>query len=455
MNNLFSIFQPAPPAEPIQDPDKVQNEYRYWRWRIFYSMFIGYALFYFTRKSFTFAMPAMIDNLGFDKSQLGFLATLLSLTYGLSKFVNGIFGDKSNARMVMSIGLILTGVFNILFGLSSSIWLFAIFWTLNGWFQGFGWPPCARLLTHWYSRSERGSWWSMWNISHNVGGAMIPIIAAFFAMHMGWRWAMYAPGIMTILAGFYLLNRLRDTPESLGLPEIEEYRNDPELNQQKKQSKKALSTKEILFTYILSNKWIWLLAFAYFFVYIVRTGFNDWTALFLVQNKSYSQMSANFCVSLFEIGGFVGSLAAGFASDHLFKARRAPVNILFAFGILASVLFFWQIPAGYPYLDGLAMFLIGFTIFGPQMLIGIAAAELSHKKAAATATGFVGWFAYAGAAAAGWPLGKVLDVSWEGFFVVMTACSLVSLFLLFPLMRAEPAPEILEDEPHAEPATSN
>ena len=83
----------------------------------------------------------------------------------------------------MSVGLILTGVCNILFGMSSSIWALTIFWGLNGAFQGWGWPPCARLLTHWYSQNERGRWWSTWNVSHNFGGALIPIIAASSASY--------------------------------------------------------------------------------------------------------------------------------------------------------------------------------------------------------------------------------------------------------------------------------
>ncbi len=58
-------------------------------------------------------------------------------------------------------------------------------------------------------------------------------------------------------------------------------------------------------------------------------------------------------------------------------------------------------------------FTIGFFVFGPQMLIGMAAAECSHKEAAGAATGFVGLFAYLGASLAGWPLAKVLDTALE------------------------------------------
>ena len=189
---IFNLLIPDPLLEEIQDDKLVRKKYRYWRLRTFYGMYIGYAFYYFTRKSFTFAIPSMLED-GFSFSELGMLGSILSITYGISKFVSGVMGDKSNPRYFMSIGLILTGIFNIGFALSSTWILLAVFWGLNAWFQGWGWPGCAKLLTHWYSQSERGRWWSIWNTSHNLGGAVIPIIIAFIAHHYGWRFSMFIP----------------------------------------------------------------------------------------------------------------------------------------------------------------------------------------------------------------------------------------------------------------------
>ena len=177
-----------------------------------------------------------------------------------------------------------------------------------------------------------------------------------------------------------------------------------------------------------------MLAVAYFFVYIVRTGVNDWTALFLLETKGYNQLESNGFVSMFEIGGFFGNLCAGWSSDHLFDAKRGPVNILFSIGMLIALGAFWFVPPGYPVFDTCSMFLIGFMVFGPQMMIGMAAAELSHKKAAATSTGFIGCFAYVGAAAAGYPLGKITqELGWNAYFICLLTCSILAVFCLIPL----------------------
>lgn len=454
---IFNFLKPAQHLKEIEDPNEVKKEYKYWRLRIFYGMFIGYIFYYFTRKSFTFAMPALMADLGFDKTDLGILGSVLYISYGLSKFASGVISDQSNPRYFMAFGLIITGITNILFGLSSSLLLFALFWGLNGWFQGWGWPPCARLLTHWYSKSERGTWWSVWSTSHNVGGFLIPILAGACAEYFGWRYAMFVPGVICVVMGFFLINRLRDTPQSLGLPPIEKFRNDYAVSQKEAvKAEKELTTKEILFDYVLTNKWVWMLAIASFFVYVVRMAINDWSALYLIETKNYSMIKANACVSLFEIGGLFGMLIAGWLSDKLHSGRRGPMNVLFSLGMVASVVLLWRFPEFGAWMDSVALFSIGFFLFGPQMLIGLAAAELSHKKAAGTASGFAGWFAYFGAAAAGYPLGKIAqDHGWQGYFVILTACGLITVLLFLPMWKAQAkTPKDETPPPALEPASN-
>jgi OPA family sugar phosphate sensor protein UhpC-like MFS transporter len=146
---------------------------------------------------------------------------------------------------------------------------------------------------------------------------------------------------------------------------------------------------------------------------------------------------------MLEIGGFIGTIVAGWGSDKLFAGNRVPMNIIFMLGIFVSVLLIWLLRIDSYLFNATCFFFIGFFIFGPQMLIGIAAAESAHKDSAGAATGFVGIFGYLGAGLSGWPLAKVLETwSWDGFFVVLSATTLASAFLLLPLVvkprRAEP-----------------
>ena len=159
----------------------INKTYDFWRKNLMLSMIIGYATFYLTRKSVNFVMPVMQIELNLDKGDIGWIASLFYLTYGLSKFFSGIFHDQTGYRWFMGAGLVMTGVMNIIFAYCLSFPALLLVWALNGFFQGWGWPPCARLLTHWYSRNERGFWWGLWNISINLGGMSLPILAAWLA----------------------------------------------------------------------------------------------------------------------------------------------------------------------------------------------------------------------------------------------------------------------------------
>lgn len=440
-------FLKHPPKQPqLQDKAKVVGMYAHWRLRIFFGMYFGYISYYLTRKSFVFAMPMLIRDLGYTKSDLGLLGSILAMSYGLSKFASGVLADKSNPRYFMGFGLILTGICNLCFGVASTLILFAIFWGLNGWFQGWGWPPCARLLTHWYSQEERGKWWGFWNSSHGIGAGLMAIAGPLIAAFLGWRYVFVIPGSICVAMGVYVIYMLRDIPESLGLPPIELFRGVETPKAVENEEEEKLSFKQILFQYVFTNKYIWVLAIAYFFVYIIRVGMYDWGCLFLVESKGYSVIAGGLSVLLFESGGICGNIFAGWSSDYFFNGKRGPINVLCCIAVSLVLMALWFAPKGYPVYASFLMFLTGFFIFGPQMLIGMVAAEVSHKKAVGTATGFLGWIAYLGAASSGYPLAKVTERwGWHGCFYVLGIGGLLSAVLLAPLWSVKSRAEEVKE----------
>ena len=168
-------------------------------------------------------------------------------------------------------------------------------------------------------------------------------------------------------------------------------------------------------------------------VYVVRAAINDWGNLYMSETLGVDLVTANSAVTMFELGGFIGALVAGWGSDKLFNGNRGPMNLIFAAGILLSVGSLWLMPFASYVMQAACFFTIGFFVFGPQMLIGMAAAECSHKEAAGAATGFVGLFAYLGASLSGWPLARVIDIwHWSGFFAVIAIAAGISALLLLP-----------------------
>lgn len=194
---MLSLFKPAPHIQRLT-ADRIDPVYRRLRWQIFMGIFFGYAAYYLVRKNFNLAMPHLIEE-GFSKGELGTALSAISIAYGISKFIMGSFSDRANPRYFLSAGLILASSVMLIMGFfpwaTSSVWIMFVLLFISGWFQGMGWPPCGRTMVHWWSQKERGGIVSVWNCPHNVGGGLPPML-------------------------------MRDTPQSCGLPPVEEYKND-------------------------------------------------------------------------------------------------------------------------------------------------------------------------------------------------------------------------------------
>src|SRR5205823_774049 len=208
----LSFFAPAPPASVIlSDRAQIETGFRSWQSKILFSSIIGYATFYLVRKNLPVAMPVMEHDLGITKDQLGLFLTLHGVLYGVSKFANGFFADRCNARAFMVVGLAASACLNICFGFSSTVLALGLFWMLNGWVQGMGFPPCARLLTHWFSPAKLPMKMSIWNTSHCIGGVVILLLTGFLVTR-GWRLCFLVPAAISFICVFFLWFTLADTP---------------------------------------------------------------------------------------------------------------------------------------------------------------------------------------------------------------------------------------------------
>ena len=390
-----------------------------------YSCFIGYALFYFCRKNISIAMPALASDLGYSNVQLGLLGTVLYITYGVGKFLNGILADHANPRAFMVTGLILSALMNIFFGMSSSLWALAVFWGLNGWFQSMGFPPVAKLLANWYSASERGFKWSIWHVSHQIGGVIAAVMTGFLIQRYSWQTGFFVPSILCIITAVFLWNRLRDIPSTMGLPDVATYRNDIELNSDGTEvDEKPESIRYVVFHRVLNNKYIWMIGVMNMLLYIVRSGTFDWATKFLVEVKGSGIARAGIVTSVIELAGIAGPILAGVVSDKM-KGRRGPIcAISFALTVVGLILFY-LVPPGHPYVDATALAIVGFWIYGPQFLQGVFVTDLASRKAASTAIGFTGGiFAYIGAAVSGVGTGWCIDnFGWRGGFAFWIAAA--------------------------------
>ncbi len=450
MANAFIEFFKEPPAKPVtMNQEEVKKTYTHYRWRIFYSSFIAYVVFHICRKNIAVALPSMGKALNLSNTELGLLGSTLYVTYGIGKFVNGVIADKANVRTFLPTALILSAICNLcfvlsavfitpghvsFFGLPSAtvlLWVMAFFWGANGWFQSCGFPPVAKSLSYWFSNSERGTKWSLWSTSHQIGVFAAVMVSGFAIDKFGWKAAFYIPAVICIITGLWLYDRLRDKPQSLGLPDVEKYREEPvACNSETEEEKDNRSYFQIFKEHIIFNPVIWMLAIAYIFVYIIRFGTEDWLVKYLVEVKGNSLTLASSKLSSLALIGAFGAILAGVISDKVYKGNRTPINIIFLICLIMSLLAFAQNPADNNFMDFVFAAMIGMFTAGPQMLIGgLCAVESSSKKVASASIGFTGIFGYVGAALSSGGTGFMVDkFGWNGaiaFWLVSTMICIV------------------------------
>jgi sugar phosphate permease len=434
----FKYFPPLkqPEASTLKvSKDKVEKKYKYWRWRMFLGMYLGYTIFYFTRKNISPALPLISDKLDIDLVQLGILSSVFYVVYGIGKFISGLFADRANIRIFMAIGLFLASIIHLFIGFLDSLFLIVFFWGLNGAFQSMGFPPIAKGLVHWFSPSERATKWTILSSSHTAGtfgvGLLVAgIINLYNKGIVGWEAVFYVPGIIGCLTAIGLFITLRDRPVSMGLPEIENFKKDKPIVELSESTK---SHWEILKKYIFTNKYLWILSFANMFIYIVRFGTLDWATIFLYDVKGIDQVSVAIFWTLMPLAGIPGGIVAGYLADRFWNGRCVPINVIYLVLLIFSIIgfYFYSGPDNI-LLTGISLLLIGFLIDGPQNLIsGVQASRVTVKEAISGACGMTGFFGYVGATFSGVGLAYITEsFGWMAMYGVCVLSAILCLILV-------------------------
>ena len=428
----------------------MKRSFRFWQWETLIVTMIGYALYYLIRKNLSIAMP-LLGEIGVSKVQLGTFLTCGGIVYGAGRFLNGIVADRNSARKVMALGLAICALVNVVFGFSDSIsgamgtsrptvalvWTMGVLWILNSYFQGMGVGPCIKTLPQWFPPEELSTKQSVWNLSHSVGAGAVFALCGWFlipAFH-SWRLCFIVPALIALAGAGAILLLFRDSPTDLGFPPVRAVSAKPLETPEEKAAYKAFVRGAVF-----RNRNVWIIAIADFFVYTVRFAALDWGIVLLMESKGLTLATATTLCFLFEIvGGNLGMVVAGWATDRFFGSRAHRTSVLCMLGAAAAIAAFWLVPASAPLAAKLVPFMmIGFFIYGPQALLGVATTQQATPRAAGVAGGFVGIFSYASTVISGIGFGFIAQHwGWSAAYAAMLAAAVVGGGVLTAIWRAD------------------
>lgn len=369
---------------------EVKATFRKHQIRVMLAITFGYGLIYTCRLGLNIVKKPLVDNGIFTIEELGLIGAALYFGYASGKLVNGFAADHFSPRVFFSAAIFISAIINLFMGWSSLLWLSIALWAMNGWFQGMAAPSAVISITNWFSIRERGRAYGVWSASHAIGEGLTYYVMAAAVAAWGWRYGFITPGILCIGVAAWAYAFLKDAPQTMGLPDVHEYYDEEPAPAKEKGT---FATQVVVFTIPA----IWVVALASALMYVTRYGVNSWGILYLQEIRGYTLLQAGALLGVYGGAGIAGSIAYGYLSDNVFKARRPPANLVFAIIEVASLLVIFYGPNDYYVL------LIAFGVYGAALsgliasIGGLFAVDIAPRGATGAAMGLVGVFSYMGA----------------------------------------------------------
>jgi len=381
---------------------------------ILWVLWMTYGSFYFCRTNISAAVPGMEADLGLSKIEIANILGSLKLAYGIGQFINGQLAERFRPRVLLAIGMMLSAVLNVVFGLGTGFYFLLFVWAMNGYSQSMGWTPCMKVASNWIPAGRRGRAIGIIGTGYQVTAALTFLISGWAAERFGWRGAFYVPAGLLFLSSLHMLFTLRESPDEANTSEPQG-RSAPRLAS-------GQIFRNVLTT--LTNPGLWFLAVTLGLLNANRYGFLDWGISHLSEVIEDGVGTASVKYALLPLGGVAGALITGWATDRFLGGRRAPA-IAFLLALLGLLTLSYNYVVHWGMLPtGALLVLIGFCIYGPQvLLVGTAPLDLARRGTPAAAVGFVNFMGYMGAYAGDRVTGQMVQEHgwnvavkvWAGF----------------------------------------
>jgi sugar phosphate permease len=467
---------------------------RKWQVRIFASTWLAYVGYYFCRKAFYVVKADMERVLHLAPPDIGHIGTAYLICYMIGQFSSAYVGRRLGPKLLLLVGMALSLVCNVVFGLSNGFWTVLLFMALNGLAQGSGWPGCIGSLAYWFKRKQRGSVLGVWATCYQIGSIAATSFAAFLLGAVGWRGSFFGAAAVLLAIWFVVLLLHPNRPENVGLEPVkddddeagpheagpheaepvkddddeagpheagpheaepvkddddeagldeagldEDRLGDPRPDgrggaQAEKRGGRLGWSRQVVATILLMGA-------IYFCIKFLRYALWSWSAYFLRKNYGLAGDEAGYLTVVFDACGFGGVLFAGFVSDKIFKGRRAALSFFMLSFMFVGFLLIYLYAAASLAVFGVCLGVVGFGLYGPDSLLsGVGAIDVGSKKGALAAAGIINGMGSIGPVfqeqAVGWLYARFDRDLDPIFFLLMAVAAVGAVFTLFLWIKA-------------------
>jgi OPA family sugar phosphate sensor protein UhpC-like MFS transporter len=249
-----------------------------------------------------------------------------------------------------------------------------------------GSAPGVISLSRWFPLSKRGSYYSVFSTSPSIGKFVSYLVLGAVG-YFGWQYGFIVASIAGVIGATLILIMVSDTPESKGLPSVQELSGEPLTKTDKKPTKELQKM-------VLKHPGVWVIAFSSAFLYITKEAVDSWGVLFLQEARGLTQWQASQALGYSVAFSIAGTLLAGWLSDKVFRGDRAKPALLSGILCTTALVMFLFVGGGF----ALNIFYVSLFSFSMGVLYcvvaGLMAVDIVPRKATGAALGVVGISSY-------------------------------------------------------------
>ena len=411
------------------------TSFRRAQWRMLLATMFCYLFFYTGRQTVGFAIPGIHEELGISLTTLGWMSTTLFWCYAVGQFINGNLGDRRGARIMVSLGAVISCTLNWVVSFGQNVLSLFIPWGANGFAQSMAWAPGGRLISNWWGHHERGKAFGLYVFAAGMSSvlAFTTSLIVIDVLHLGWRWIFRLPVLLMLLGGVSFFLIARNRPEDLGFrADTRSSASAVPFAQENTTEEAKDETSMERYAAVLSNGRFMMASLAIGFQNTARYGLLIWVPVYFLGEEWKSADATKWISIALPVGMALGAMASGWISDALFKSRRSPV-IIICMGMAAVFVFLmYFVPRDFWVVGMICLFFAGFFVYGAQSAFWALSPDLLGSERTGTGIGVMNFFAYA-LAGLGEPfIGHMIETNDYQYGLVFpfvgTAC-LVAAFL--------------------------
>ena len=283
---------------------------------IFAVIYLAYTSIYIARVNLSMAGPSLNELSIVNTVQLGLLGSIFSCIYATGRLFNGIIGDKTAPWIMLTTGLSIAGISNLLIGFLPPLAAIFIFWGANAYAQSMLWSSVLCVVSGMYSQADAKRKTSVMVTSTATGNIISILLNTALITKFGVRFAFIVPGILTLILGAAVLFLTKGIEKS----------------------ENANNSAHISIFKLIRNKEILAMSVPAMMDGVMKENISLWMTVYVVYKFNTDLTTSSYYILLIPIIGFIGR--ASYTS--VFKLCRENENTVsmigFALCIASSVL---------------------------------------------------------------------------------------------------------------------